>query len=510
MALNKNDKGLTLIELLVTIAVIAIVAAISVPVITNVIADSRTSSASAMQAQAQAFIDKYEASGDWDFDPVSQTFIGGIDEDGNGIIVLGTASSPGAEVIETLVVDAGQFTATVVGTTATVNEANETVIASGISNANLGTGADNRITNIVVQPNGKILVGGGFSSFNGENLNRIVRLNPDGTRDATFSIGTGFGNIGNRNVNAITLQSDGKILVGGAFLSYQGSITNSGRYLTRLNPDGSKDTSFNIGTGPTRDCCLTTYIDAILVQTDGKILVFGSFTSFNGVSASHLVRLNTNGSVDESFQTGAGLTTYSNSASHDYVALQPNGKILVGGASNSYNGVTTGRIVRLNSDGSRDGTFDAGLGFGSSTYPIIIQPDGKILVGGFFSTFNGVSTGRIIRLNADGTRDNTFSIGTGFNNGVYSLLLQSDGRILVAGSFSSFNGTTAPRIVRLNSDGTRDTSFNPGTAFPTSSPFDVILQRHSWGNILVGGTFTSFDDKSVGRIAVIGPDGSDF
>ena len=135
MAINKNDKGLTLIELLITIAVIAIVAAISVPVITNVIADSRTNSASAMQEQAQAFIDKYESSGDWSFDSASQTFLGGIDEDGNGTVALGSVASPGAEVIDTLAVDAGQFTATVAGTTATVTA------AGGSNNAGGNNGA---------------------------------------------------------------------------------------------------------------------------------------------------------------------------------------------------------------------------------------------------------------------------------------------------------------------------------------------------------------------------------
>jgi prepilin-type N-terminal cleavage/methylation domain-containing protein len=138
MALNKNDKGLTLIELLITIAVIAIVAAISVPVITNVIADSRTNSAAAMQEQAQAFIDKYESSGDWSFDTASQTFLGGIDEDGNGTVALGTVASPGTEVIDTLAVDAGQFTATVAGTTATVVAAGGTNNAGGNNNAPAG------------------------------------------------------------------------------------------------------------------------------------------------------------------------------------------------------------------------------------------------------------------------------------------------------------------------------------------------------------------------------------
>jgi prepilin-type N-terminal cleavage/methylation domain-containing protein len=118
-----REEGLTLIELLITIAVIAIVAAISVPVITNVIADSRTNSAEAMQAQVDSFVDKYDASGDWSFDSATQTLLGGIDEDGNGTVDLGTVAAPGAEVIDSLTVDTTQFNAQITsnGVQVTVN-----------------------------------------------------------------------------------------------------------------------------------------------------------------------------------------------------------------------------------------------------------------------------------------------------------------------------------------------------------------------------------------------------
>ena len=178
MAINKNDKGLTLIELLITIAVIAIVAAISVPVITNVIADSRTNSASAMQEQAQAFIDKYEASGEWSFDTASQTFLGGIDEDGNGTVALGSVASPGAEVIDTLAVDAGQFTATVAGTTATV------VAAGGSNNA----GGNNNSTPSVTLNAGHF--GWGSSHFVSNGTIRMMSSTTNTADPSTSSDGT--------------------------------------------------------------------------------------------------------------------------------------------------------------------------------------------------------------------------------------------------------------------------------------------------------------------------------
>jgi uncharacterized delta-60 repeat protein len=126
------------------------------------------------------------------------------------------------------------------------------------------------------------------------------------------------------------------------------------------------------------------------------------------------------------------------------VKSQPDGKILVGGNFRLFNGtITVERIARLNADGTLDNTFNTGTGFMGVVYSADVQPDGKILVGGSFISFNGTSTvNRIARLNADGTLDNTFTTGTGFNSAVNSVDVQPDGKILVGGGFSSFNGTS--------------------------------------------------------------------
>ena len=112
------------------------------------------------------------------------------------------------------------------------------------------------------------------------------------------------------------------------------------------------------------------------------------------------------------------------------MAIQSDGKILVGGTFFTYNGVSANRVIRLNSDGSVDNTFVTGTGFNNYVLSIVIQSDGKILVGGGFTAYNGVSANRIIRLNSDGSIDNTFVTGTGFDNYVYSIAIQSDGKIL--------------------------------------------------------------------------------
>ncbi|MCS6796026.1 MAG: T9SS type A sorting domain-containing protein [Raineya sp.] len=169
------------------------------------------------------------------------------------------------------------------------------------------------------------------------------------------------------------------------------------------------------------------------------------FTSYNGDSRNRIVRLNEDGSIDNTFNVGTGFNGGVTS-----IAIQPDGKILVVGGFTSYQGNTANRIIRLNADGSIDATFNTGSGFNITAMTVVLQPDNKILVGGFFTDYNGNTRNRIIRLNSNGSIDNSFNIGSGFDAlGVLSIALQADGKILAGGGFTSYNTHTPNRIVRL-------------------------------------------------------------
>ena len=349
-----------------------------------------------------------------------------------------------------------------------------------------------RIYQTILQPDGKILVGGDFTSYDGVDSNRIIRLNTGGTIDNTFNIGTGFSNNTLFSaVNVMHLQSDGKILVGGNFTSYSGVTVDR---FVRLNTGGTIDNTFNIGTG------FSTFnsISTIKTQSDGKILIGGDFTSYDGVDSNKIIRLNTGGTIDNTFNIGTGLTNGFNGYVQS-IALQPDGKILVGGLFSSYSGVTSNRIIRLNTGGTIDNTFNIGAGFNDVVDVITLQPDGKILVGGVFTSYSGVTRNGIIRLNTGGTIDNTFNSGDGFNSNVYSITLQPDGKILVGGIFTSYSGVTNDYIVRLNSNGTIDNTFITGSTNGfNDSVRSIVLQPD--GKILVSGEFNTYSGVTYNGI----------
>ncbi len=351
---------------------------------------------------------------------------------------------------------------------------------------NIGTGFDQFVKIITQQTDGKILIGGIFNSYNTVNQKGIVRLNSNGSKDNTFNIGTGY----NGSVNSIIQQSDGKILVGGAFTTYNGVTENR---IIRLNSDGAKDTTFNNGQ-------FDNIIRTTEEQTDGKILVGGLFTSFKGNTENRIIRLNTDSTKDTSFNTETGFdgTIYS-------IKNQTDGKIIVGGGFTTYKGVAQNYLIRLNTDGTKDASFDIGTGFDASVRTVKILDNGKILVGGTFTNYQGVTANRLILLNADGTKDTSFNTGTGFNNDVYTLVQQTDGKFLVGGLFTTFNGTTVNRMVRLNTNGTLDTTFTTGTAF-SSTVLTIELQTD--GKILVGGFFANFNGGAVNRIVRLNTDGT--
>lgn len=367
---------------------------------------------------------------------------------------------------------------------------------------------------VTFQPDGKILVGGKFTSYQGVTSNRLIRLNSDGSIDNTFNIGIGF----NAGVSNIAVQTDGKILVSGDFTTFNGLTQNR---LVRLNSDGSNDTTFNVGTGFDR------LVNSNNLQTDGKIIVAGGFNTFNGISQNKLVRLNTNGAKDATFNVGTG---FPNSTSFNllFINLQQDNKIIAFGDFEKYNDVGQNGFVRINTDGSKDESFllgslgfnggdgnETGTGIGPGVQTLFLQSDDKLLVGGTFVSFNGLTENKLIRFNSDGKKDNTFNIKnssitnltfTGFNTGdVYAIAVQTDGKILVGGSFTTFNNVAQNRIIRLNTDGTKDATFNVGTGFD-SNVNQILLQPD--GKILLTGPFNTYNGVAKKKLIRLNQDGS--
>lgn len=355
-----------------------------------------------------------------------------------------------------------------------------------------GTGFNNDVIAIALQSDGKILVGGSFTSYNGVNANRIIRLNANGTIDNTFNFGTGF----NSSVSDILVLPDGKIIVVGYFSTYKGLTKNK---ILKLNSDGSIDNSFSsIGSSTAIG------IRTVGIQSDNKILISRIFTTSGGsVINNDIVRLNTNGSIDNTFDTGSGFTN----GSVETFKIASDGKIYVVGDFLIYKGVTLSmkRIIRLNSDGTRDTTFSFGTGYSGRVSDIALQTDGKIVAGGdFFSYSNSVNTYKVNRIESNGNDDAFGLNGFPFNNSttnnfVRSLAIQNDGKVIVGGQFTQYNNIPNINIVRLNNDstGSRDNTFLTGNGF-NSDVKKIVIQPD--GKILVGGYFTDFNGTTYNRI----------
>ena len=230
-------------------------------------------------------------------------------------------------------------------------------------------------------------------------------------------------------------------------------------------------------------------VDSVSVQSDGKLLVGGNFSTYQNLSQNKLIRLNSNATKDDTFNIGSGFNSIVTS-----VIARPDGKILVGGYFTEFSSSAQNSLIRLNSDGSKDSSFNIGSGFDAGVDSMAVQSDGKILVGGGFSNYNGVSQNRLIRLNSDGSKDNTFNIGSGFDNEVKVIKLNSDGSIFAAGFFTSYNNVTENRLVKLNSDGS-----------VISLPI-TVSGTTQYGDLVVGNIQTDYSSNYGGFTWWGGPD----
>ena len=341
--------------------------------------------------------------------------------------------------------------------------------------------ADNQVNVIVAQADGKILVGGFFGSIGGVNRSNIARLDPISGAADTFDPNT------NGEVRSIVVQADGKILVGGLFTTVGGVSRN---YIARLEPNLGAADSWNPNANDT--------VTAIALQADGKILAVGSFNGANsigGATRNRIARLDPVSGAADSFDPNANSLV-------NAIAVQPDGKILVGGAFPNVGGATRNFIARLDPITGAADSFDPNAN--SSVRCLAVQSDGKILAGGSFTSLapNGgalVSRNCIARLETDGRVDRTLDLSI-IGGWVTATAVQPDGKILIAGRFSNVLGVTRHNIARLNTDGTLDAVFDPDA---DTDVYAIAVQAD--GKILVGGAFTFIGVVNRNRFARLDP-----
>jgi uncharacterized delta-60 repeat protein len=396
---------------------------------------------------------------------------------------------------------------------------------------------------ITVQPDGRFFIGGDFTSVDGVPLPGRARLTPDGSldvdfesaasvntlplgrpdgmiylvhaftvemldkrerRDTTFHKAEVRADSGTRSIYAQVVQPDGRLLVGGSF-DWVNQTRRPG--LARLNLDGGVDTGFKPALNPLGE----PRVDILQLDENGRILVAGLFTTSGRVPREGFARLNPDGSLDESFNPDVagptGITA---------LLVQEEQRIIVGGDFTAVDGIPRRRIARLNLNGSPDPTFDPGAGADDRVTALAVQPDGKVLAGGQFTSFGGVPRRNLVRLHADGSVDTGFDVGSGpvplpgsFVPTIKALAFQFDGKTLVGGSFTNMSGRRLSGVARLDADGRVDATFRPGSGagIGQSRGVSVVVPLPD-GRLIVGGTFDMFDDTRRFGIARLNADGT--
>ena len=286
-----------------------------------------------------------------------------------------------------------------------------------------GTSDSSLIRFMKLQTDGKILIAGNISQLNGTFVRSILRLNANGSIDTTFNLS----GIDVTFVNDLDIQIDGKILI-----SAQNLIGSS--FVTRLKTDGSNDQ----GTGQSLFSSPGGFgYHVTFSPSDNKILIGGKFVyTVNQTQYNNLVRLNLDGTTDTTFTANVTNTTFDLTVN---TRLIGGGKILVWGRFDTVNGTTRRNLAVLNANGSLDPTFNPSTSGTENFISVAVQTDGKIIVGGSNFNFNTFLRGSVARLNADGTIDTTFNQGRGANYDVRAVKIKNDNKLLIGGTFSRYH-----------------------------------------------------------------------
>ncbi len=352
------------------------------------------------------------------------------------------------------------------------------------------------------EDNNHIYASGDFTAYGTAALSRLARLSlTDGALDSSFLTGANSG--ANGSVQTLGLADNGKLLAAGNFQKYG---TSNVPYFVALNSQGVLAAESPLGTMSNSNifASVRVYDDANAPQTSVKTFLAGSFTTFQGTTANRVVKLDRFGKIDSSFNSQV-----TDGSVYALAWDDSEKKLYIGGTFTKVNGIARSRIARLNANGSLDANFVPD-GFNSDVYALALANNTvagtrSLYVGGRFTLTGTIATGRLARLNEDGKLDNSFAIGAGFNNNVSALAVSysdSDHSVYVGGSFLTYNNGTAnaPRIVKLASDGSIASSFEPGAGFNGS--VQALVWMAGENALYVGGAFSRYQGTLVAnRIA---------
>lgn len=344
------------------------------------------------------------------------------------------------------------------------------------------------VRKVVVQPDGKILVGGGFFGYGGTTQGRLVRLMPDGSLDPSFNPGgSGPGHV----VHDIALMPDGRIIIGGAFTTYNGVQV---KFVTRLLPNGTLDPSWN------GNVALTAPVRAVALHVENSIIAAGEFNNCSGVSAPHIVRFTYGGERDTTFDHGTGLNSFVND-----LEVLPDMRVLAVGQFMQYKGNPATRVVRIHPNGDHDtslATVDP-LFPNGTVNGIAVQPDGRMIISGSFHAYDTARIAGVLRLHPDGTRDNTFRSPLANYATAHSVTIRPDGSLLLAGEWVGTQvmpgNPDRAGILSLHANGDVDTQFPLGQG-ALSGGLGMAFVRSTAlqpdGRVLAGGFFGAFDNET--------------
>lgn len=375
------------------------------------------------------------------------------------------------------------------GTTTQINWLTKlTVLGAVESSLPDGAVTDGPVLAVIDASDSKTYVAGNFTKAYGITANRVMRVNSNGTQDATFAIGSGP----NGDVTGALRLPDNSLILVGSFTSFNGTACNR---IVRLTSGGAVDTSFAIGTGANAP------ILSITSLPNGSLALTGAFTAINGQSRKGLAAISTAGALLSSFSSfNPGYASQPSFAVNDLEA-QPDGRIVIGGNFNWFGGVWSPGLARLEKDGAVDATFDAGLGPDGLVEDVALRADGLIYAVG---DFPGVATrplGGVARYTATGGLDGSFKPIVTLNDNspapVHGVLPLSGNKVLVGGHIRKVAGTDRSPLARLSADGSLDAAFNPQIPITNGTGLAVYAMAEDDGDYDVGG-YVTYDSLARG------------